>query len=298
MGSVLPDALESGAARARAFAFLDGLLEMGCTAFDMAASYMLGGTERLFGAWMASRRNRDLLYLVSKGGHPYPVVGRHRLGRRALSADLDGSLRRLRVERIDLYLLHKDDDMEPLESILETMTAFTSSGKIVGWGVSNWTHARIRAMAAIAKGAGVAGASASSPHFSLVRWTQPPWPGSVSIAGEEGADGRAYHEETQLPVLAWSPLGGGFFGSGRHAAPYANAANEERRRRAEALGAKRAASAAQVALAYLLHQPFPVFAVVAARTADHMKRNVDATAIRLSPGELRWLEGGEGVSPA
>ena len=153
-------------------------------------------------------------------------------------------------------------------------------------------------MSSLAGRAGVAGISASSPHYSLVRWTPPPWPGSVSIAGEEGAGGRAYHEETQLPVLAWSPLGGGFFGAGRHAGPYASAANQGRKERAAAVGARRGASAAQVALAYLFHQPFPVFAVVAARSADHMKRNVEATTIGLSPEEVRWLESGDGSSPA
>ena len=298
MGSVLPDALARGADRATAFAFLDGLLEMGCSAFDLAASYMLGGTERLFGAWMASRRNRDRLFLVTKGGHPYPVLGRHRLGRRALSADLEGSLRRLGVERVDLYLLHKDDETEPLEPILETMTAFVDSGKIAAWGVSNWTLGRLRAISELATAEGLAGISASSPHHSLVRWTRPPWPGSVSIAGDEGAGARAYHEETQLPVLAWSPLGGGFFGGGLHAGPYASAPNEGRRRRAEALGARRGATASQVALAYLFHQPFPVFAVSAARSAEHMKRNIEATTMRLSPGEVRWLESGDGDLPA
>jgi aryl-alcohol dehydrogenase-like predicted oxidoreductase len=298
MGRALPDAFVGRADRERAFAFLDALFEMGCTSFDLAASYMLGGTERLFGAWMASRGHRDRLYLVSKGGHPHPIFGRHRLGRRALWADLEGSLRRLRVDRLDLYLLHKDDVSEPLESILETMTVCLRQGKIAAWGVSNWTDDRVRAMSELAGRTGAAGLSASSPHDSLVRWTRPPWPGSVSIAGDEGASGRAYHEETQLPVLAWSPLGGGFFGAGMRAGPYASTANLARRVRAEVLGARLGASAAQVALAYLFHQPFPVFAVTASRSAAHMKQSMDAVTIRLSRDEVLWLESGDGDPPA
>ncbi len=303
MGSLLPDMLIAGSGRARAFSFLDDLAEMGCTAFDLAASYMLGGTERLFGGWMASRANRGRLYLISKGGHPYPVVGQHRLGPRALTADLHASLARLRVERLDLYLLHKDDETEPLGSILETMTAFAQQGRVAAWGVSNWSHERIRDLAALAGAGGVSGPSASSPHFSLFAWNDAPWPGSVSIAGDAGATARAYHERTRLPVLAWSPLGGGFVSSrngtraGRQQA-YATPQNEARRERAETLATKHGRTAAQVALAYLYHHPFQVHAVVAARSTAHMRSNLEATTLRLSVDEVRWLETGEGTLPA
>jgi aryl-alcohol dehydrogenase-like predicted oxidoreductase len=279
---------------------LDGILELGCSAFDVAASYRVGGTERLIGGWIASRRNRDRLFLISKGAHPYPIVQPHRLNPQALSADLHASLKRLRTERVDLYLLHRDDENAPLEPLLETLTMFQRQGKLGAWGVSNWTHQRIRALSMLAQSAGVPSVAASSPHFSLLEWVKPPWNGCVSIAGESHSEARAYYETAQLPVLAWSPLGSGFFSprrgwasASRSLRTYGSRSNFARRRRAEELAKKYDRSPAQIALAYLYSQPFPVFAVVAASTTQHMMSNLEATSLRLSMNEIRWLEMGD-----
>jgi aryl-alcohol dehydrogenase-like predicted oxidoreductase len=305
MGSVFPNPLLAASDREREYELLDDMEELGCTAFDLAASYQAGGTERFIGGWIASRRNRDRLFLISKGGHPYPIVRPHRIDSGALSADLHASLRRLRTECIDLYLLHKDDETAPIEPILETMTTFQRQGKVGAWGVSNWRHPRIRALAALARSAGLPSLAASSPHFSLLEWVKPPWRGSVSIAGEANREARAYYVTEQLPVLAWSPLGSGFFSPHRSGMAgwrtrraYGSPSNAARKERAGALARKYACSPAQIALAYLYHQPFPVFAVVAASTAQHMKSNLEAATLRLSAGDIRWLESGEGMLPS
>lgn len=299
LGSVLPDALVSEGDRARAFRYLDDMVEAGCPAFDLAASYQLGGTERLFGGWIRSRRNRDKIFLITKGGHPYPIVRPHRVTAAALRDDLHASLRRLQTERVDLFLLHRDDPDAPLEPILHMLAALEREGKFVAWGVSNWTHPRIRALDALAPSAGLSHPAASSPHFSLAEWTTTPWKGSTSIAGDANREARAFYESTQLPVLAWSPLGRGFFstpeGSG---GTYGTAANLARKRRAEELGRRVHATAAQIALAYVLRQPFPVFAIVATSMPEKMRSNLEAAQIPLSGSEARWLESGEGPPPS
>lgn len=303
LGSVLPDALISAADRARAFRYLDGMLEAGCPAFDLAASYQLGGTERLFGGWIDSRRNRDDLFLITKGGHPYPVVRPHRLTAGAIREDLHASLRRLRVERVDLFLLHRDDPGAPLEPILASLEALEREGKFAAWGVSNWSHERIRTLDAMAPAAGLSRPRASSPHFSLLEWTSPPWKGSASISGDANREARAFHERTQLPVFAWSPLGSGFFSpsgerpEGDSIRTYGTALNLARRQRAEDLGRKHDATAAQVALAYLFRHPFPVFAIVSTRTPEKMRKNLEAGDVSLSENEARWLDSGEGPRP-
>jgi len=295
LGSVLPDALVSAASREAAFRTLDAMLELGCTALDIAASYMIGGTERLLGAWMASRRNRDKLLLITKGGHPVPVLQPHRLTPRAITEDLHASLRRLRTERVELYLLHRDDPTAALEPLVESLSGHQRAGKIGAWGVSNWTHERLQAIDAIARKADVPGVAASSPHFSLAEWTGVPWKGCISIAGDANRDARAFYERTQLPVLAWSPLGRGFFSSRPGSDDdriYGSPVNLARRQRAEELGRKQDATAAQIALAYLLCQSFPVHAVVSC-SVQNMKRNLQARELRLSAAELQWLESGE-----
>jgi aryl-alcohol dehydrogenase-like predicted oxidoreductase len=296
LGSVLPDALVSAGARDAVFRYLDGALEVGCFALDVAASYQVGGTERVIGRWIAARGNRDRLYLVTKGGHPFPVVEPHRLSPKALAADLEASLRRLRTDRIDLYLLHRDDPTTPLESIAQTMASFQRRGEIRAWGVSNWTHERIRALDAVARAQGGPPIAASSPHFSLAEWVRVPWKGCVSIAGASGGDARSFYASSQMPVLAWSPLGRGFFSAGPPPAGgvYGCPLNAERRRRAQRLAAERGVSAAQIALAYLVSQPFPVYAVVATSSAERLKDNLRGAEIRLTAEEIASLDGSGG----
>ena len=294
-GSPLSSSLYPGFDRKRSWSLLDGAVDIGCTAFDTAASYQAGGTERFIGSWISSRRNRDRLFIISKGGHPHPFSWNHRLTPREISADLNGSLRRLGTERLDLYLLHRDDERAPLEPIVETMTTLQQQGKIRAWGVSNFTHVRVRSIIGLAQKVGATSPAASSPHFSLLEWVTPPWRGCVSIAGEGHREAREYYEREQMPVLAWSPLGSGFFSlSGRPSKTYASPANVGRRRRAEELAKKYNRTSAQIALAYLYNQPFPVFAVVAASSVERMQLNLEATTLRLTPRETRWLELGEG----
>ena len=291
LGSVLPDRLAGRSGRERDLRTLDALVEAGCAAFDLAASYQLGGTERLFGHWLESRRLRDQLFLVGKGGHPYPGVRPNRLTPAALSADLESSLRRLRIERLDLYLLHRDFPGAPLEPIVRTLAAAHRAGKIGGWGVSNWSVARIEALQSAARAEGLPPMAASSPHLSLVDWVRSPWSGSVSIAGPAGREARSFYARTRLPVLAWSPLGAGFLTSDVQGGPYGGPANVARRERARALARERGWTVAQVALAYLFSQPFPVSAVVAASSGEKMRENVAAAGFRLTAAEVEVLEG-------
>jgi aryl-alcohol dehydrogenase-like predicted oxidoreductase len=308
LGSVLPPRLSSQSDCNRLFLYLDGLLNIGCWIFDTAASYQLGGTERLIGNWTKSRKNRDQLYLISKGAHPYPLIRPNRLNPAAIASDLHASLRRLQTEHLDLYLLHKDHPRAPLEPILEVFTKFQKQGKIKAWGVSNWSHSRIAAMNQLARKSGLPPMAASSPHFSLASWIRMPWSQSVSLAGEENQDERAYYEKEQLSVLAWSPLGHGFFSNWIESKQewnsnaetlrvYGSPANFQRRERAQALAQKYNVSCPQIALAYLFHQKFPVFAVVSASTVEKMKKNLEATRLRLLEDEVRWLEDGRNPSP-
>lgn len=180
------------------FYFLDSLLEAGFSAFDLAASYQLGGTERLFGAWLKARQNRSRLFLISKGGHPYPIVAPHRITPQALQADLEASLKRLQTDYLDLYLLHRDHPDADLPAIADFLIRAKQSGKTKAYGVSNWHHDRISKL-----GLDIA---ASSPHFSLAAWNKPPWKGCVSIAGDCAA--QDFYANTQIPVLAWAPIRG------------------------------------------------------------------------------------------
>jgi aryl-alcohol dehydrogenase-like predicted oxidoreductase len=294
MGSVLPGSLGSASERERAFRYLDGVLQIGCRALDTAASYQLGGTERLIGSWMRSRHNRDRVFLITKGANGYPILRPHRVTPGAIAGDLEASLRRLKTDYVDLFLLHRDDRKAPLEPILETLAALQNRGKFRAWGVSNWSHDRVRAIDALAESAGLPSVVASSPHFSLAEWVTEPWKDCVSISGDANREARAFYATTQLPVLAWSPLGNGFFSSRSNGGrTYESPANLGRKQRVELLARKYDVKPVQIALAYLFNQPLRVFAVVATRSLENMQSNLEAATMRISEAEVRWLESGE-----
>lgn len=292
LGSMLP-----GLHRDRDFAFLDGVRALGLTAFDTAAVYQGGGSERTMGAWIRTRNNRNELFLISKGLHPGRFTGCSRFHASALRRDVEGSLRRLGVDQIDLYLLHRDSPEEPFEPVMDELAHLVKTGKLAAFGVSNWSHARLGAARRYCTSRGQPQPVASSPHFSLLQWVKVPWPGCISIAGPAGSLARAYYTAEQVPVLAWSPLGSGFFSLRNEIAHgtacqlvYGSEANRLRRLRVNALAARRGVPASAVALAYVLGQPFPSSVIVAASSVERMAENLRAVDLQLSPDELRELE--------
>lgn len=295
LGSLLPDALVPAKSREKELKFLDACLELGCTAFDAAALYQLGGTERLLGAWVDSRRIRDRVFLITKGAHPNPVLGTSHFSAQDVEAELHGSLRRLRTDYVDLYLLHRDDPKRPFDEVIDALARLQKEGKVRAYGVSNWELPRLQQAHAYTVAKGLPPLAANSPHYSLFEWTKRPWPGTVSLAGADQQAARAWHAEVKLPVFAWSPLGHGYLSDppSRHGrAHYGNAVNDGRKQRAQELAKKKGASVGDLALAFLFHQPFPVHAVVASTKPDRMKKNLDAAKLTLTPEEVRFLDGG------
>jgi 1-deoxyxylulose-5-phosphate synthase len=146
---------------------------------------------------------------------------------------------------------------------------------------SNWTTRRLEEAAAFV---------CSSPELSLAVPNEPPWPGCVSI--HDPAE-LAWYARKQLPVLAWSSQAAGFFAGvadGHVERVYQSPANAERLRRAEQLGETKGFTANQVALAWVLHQPFPIHAVIGPRTVDELRDSVRALEVELTGDETRWLD--------
>lgn len=294
LGSVLPGGI-GPANDYETFRVLDELLAAGAEALDTAASYQLGGSERLLGDWLVSRRVRDNLFIVSKGGHPYPIVRPNRLGIDDIAGDLHASLKRLRTDRLDLYLLHRDHPAANLEKLALALDEHRRLGKIGAWGVSNWQHDRILAFERTAASLGVPGPCVSSPHFSLAEWSTPPWKGCVSIAGASQKVAREFYARSGMPVLAYSALGRGFFSSAPKSSlqpAYLHASNYAKKLRAVELAERLNVQPTQIALAYLFHQPFPVHPIIAVGSAMHFRTNQEAADIHLSPEDCRWLEHG------
>ncbi len=296
-GVTLPGALRG----TQALALLDRAFELGIRALDTAAIYQLGGSERLLGHWMHGAGIRDRICLIGKGGHP-SLLGRARLGRGDLERDLQASLRRLRTDRLDLYLLHRDAPGAPLEPIAETLWSFVADGRIRAYGVSNWTHERFTALHELAVSGKQPPPAASSPQFSLPRWMTTPYPGCVSIGGPDGAAAfRAYRAAGAL-VLAWSPLGGGWLrapGGRASGRAYRGADNDARHARLTALAERIGCTPAQAGLAWVIAHGRNLHAIVGTRRPERLAELQGALGLSLSAEQIAWLaDGGDETAPA
>jgi aryl-alcohol dehydrogenase-like predicted oxidoreductase len=267
---------------------LDEWVRLGGNAIDTARVYGDGAAERDLGAWLASRPDvRDELILISKGAHP--AGERRRVTPEDIAADLAASLDAL-GRPLDIYMLHRDDPHLPVGPIMDTLNEHVRAGRVRALGASNWTCARIDEANAYAADHGLTGFCCSSPHLSLATQNEEHWDDTRSA---RDPDIFAWHERGGLPLFAWSAQARGFFAGHESESVdrvYDNADNRERRRRAAELAGRLGCTANQVALAWVLAQPFPVYAVIGARTVTQLREAVGALEISLTGEDLAWLD--------
>jgi len=284
-------------------ALLDGIYGLGCNTFDTAHGYGSGESERVLGQWLKTRGVRDQVVVITKGCHPN--ADRKRVTPYDLTSDLHDSLARLQSDYIDLYLLHRDDPAVPVGPLVETLNEHKAAGKIRAFGGSNWSQRRLIEVNEYAATHGLTPFAASSPNFSLAEAVKEPWPDCISISADHEA--RAWYEQNQMPLFAWSSFAGGFF-SGRFrrdnldtfdqyldkvcVASYCYEDNFKRLERAQQMAQEKGISVPQVAMAYVLSQPLNLFALVGCNTADEFADNLRALEIRLTAEEMGWLESG------
>jgi diketogulonate reductase-like aldo/keto reductase len=237
-----------GARAAEADALRLGL-DLGMALIDTAEMYGDGGAEEVVGEALAGRR--DAAFVVSK-------VLPHNAGRRALKAALTRSLRRLRTDRIDLYLLHWRGNV-PLAETVAALEAEREAGRLLAWGVSNFDADDMAELAALPAGGQCAtdqvlyNPEARGIEFDLLPWCA----------------GRG------MPVMAYSPVG-----------------QAGRLLRAPALrevARRHGATPAQVALAWALRHP-AVIAIPKAADAAHVRENAAAAALALSAADLADID--------
>ncbi len=221
---------------------LDRFYEAGGRALDVANVYGDGESQRAIGKWLASRGVRHELVLYGKGCHPphcSPDV---------VTAEVDKALLELGVDRLDTFMLHRDDPAAPVESFADALLAPLAAGKIGSFGVSNWTLARFGELVDYLDRIGERRPLAFSNHFSLGKMVSPTWPGCLSITRTE-LQSLAGAGHT---VLAWASLAMGYF-AGRDAPNWDCPENEARRGRARDLAERLGTTPNAVALSYVLH---------------------------------------------
>lgn len=289
------------------FAVFDAFVEAGGNFLDTAHIYAAwiqdgwGASERTVGEWLRVHGARDQVILATKGGHP-PLdnMALGRCSRACIEQDLNESLDRLGVESVDLYWLHRDDpDLSPGE-IIETLASIAREGRIACYGASNWVASRIEAANAYAAEHGLPPFVSSQPGWALADHETDKTSPSPMLYLDESM--RQWHVRTGFPLVAYSSQAGGFFSVDNVAwartgcvgpIPKRKAcdtpANRRRLLKAIELADDKGVTANQIALAYLLSQPFPVFAIIGTGRPDHAREALAASALRLSEAQCASL---------
>ncbi|MFC0470766.1 aldo/keto reductase [Halalkalibacter kiskunsagensis] len=273
---------------------LDRYFAIGGNTIDTAHIYCGGESEVAIGKWMNDRNNREDVIILTKGAH-HDQHG-PRVNPEAITKDLFESLERLGTDYIDLYALHRDDPSVPVSVIIDILNEHISAGRIKAIGGSNWTVERLQEANEYAASKGLVGFSFSSPNLSLAKANEPFWAGCVSA----DATDCKWHKEHQLPLLSWSSQARGFF-TGRFTPEdqsnedivrvFYSDANWDRLRRAEQLATEKGVSTIQIALAYVLNQPFPTCALIGAQNEEELRSCFEGAEIVLTQDEVKWLEG-------
>ena len=225
-------------------------IELGMTLIDTAEMYGDGRAETVVADAIAGQR--DKIFIVTKA---YP----HNATRERLPQACERSLKRLRVDVVDLYLLHWRERRTPLGETVEAFEKLRAQGKIRYWGVSNFDLSDMNELLAIKNGGNCAtnqvlyNLEQRGIEFDLVPWQR----------------------EHKIPIMAYSPVG-----HGRRLLE--NAALKK-------IAERNSATTAQIALAYLLRQP-NMIAIPQASNPAHVRDNARSIDVHLKDVDLLDLD--------
>jgi aryl-alcohol dehydrogenase-like predicted oxidoreductase len=289
-----PELFGQGESRDEAFALMDAAWAAGINVFDTAASYGGGRSESWVGDWRRTREEPVLLstkVFWSVTGDPDD----RGLGRERILRELDGSLARLGVDRVDLYLTHEPDEDTPIEETLRALDEAARAGKVGAIGASNLDAT------------GLAQALETSTSLGLARygWVQ----NEYSLLRREVEGGiLPICEREGLGFTPFSPLAGGWltgkyrrgeaYPSGSRMTlrpdPYEDLVNEETFRGLEAFAGAAAdlgVEPATLAVAWVLAHPQVTSVVVGPRRPEQLATAVAAIELELSPAQRDELAG-------
>jgi aryl-alcohol dehydrogenase-like predicted oxidoreductase len=289
---------------------LDRFVEAGGTLVDTADVYSRGTSEKIVGRWLADRPAdmRERVVLATKGrfamGDGPNEVG---LSRRHLATALDDSLRRLGVERVDLYQVHAYDPLTPLEETLRFLDDAVRAGKIHYTGLSNYAGWQLQRAVGVAEHRGLVSPVTLQPQYNLLA-REIEW----EIVPAAEANG--------LGLLPWSPLGGGWLtgkyqrderptgatrlgeNPERGVEAYDGRSRTERTWRVvdevRSVADEVGVSMAQVALAWLVDRPTVTSVILGARTVEQLEDNLGAAGLHLSEEHTRRLDEASDPAPA
>ena len=271
--------------------FIRRALELGINFFDTADMYSRGRSEEVLGRALRDFAQRDQVIVATKVFFPMgPGPNDRGLSRRHILEAIDASLRRLGMEYVDLYQIHRFDPQTPIEETLSALNDVVRAGKARHIGASSMFAWQLMRMLATSDRHGWLRFATMQNHYNL-----------------------AYREEERemlplcrtegLGVLPWSPLARGLLAGSRPSVDskattraehddysrrlYDDALDMPVVQRLREVAGGRGIPMAQVALAWLLHQPAVVAPIIGATKVQHLDDAVAAVDIQLEPVEIQ-----------
>lgn len=285
---------------AEARRLVDICLEAGVTLFDSADIYSGGAAEEVLGA--AIRGRRDEVLISTKATFRF-AEGPNDVGssRHHLIRAVEGALRRLDTDHIDLFQLHGFDALTPVEEVLATLDDLVRAGKIRYVGVSNFSGWHLMKSIAVAERYGYPRYVAHQAYYSLVgreyEWELMP------LALDQG-----------VGAVVWSPLGWGrLTGKLRRGQPLPETSRLHKTAEAgppvpdeylfrvvdalEAVAAETGKSIPQIALNWLLQRPTVATVIIGARNEEQLRQNLSAVGWTLTAEQVARLDAASAVTP-
>lgn len=281
------------------FAVMDAYVEAGGNLIDTADVYSRwaegnpgGVSEEIIGAWMKERGNRHGIVLATKvRGQMWEGPNGAGLSRGHILRAIEGSLRRLQTDYIDLYQTHAYDDDTPIEETMRALDDLVRAGKVRYVGCSNYPAWRLMEALWSSDGQGLVSYVSLQPHYNLVH--------RAEFERELAKVVEAYG----IGVIPYSPLAGGFL-TGKYRRdqplpPSARAARIQERYfsernfalldRMEEIGRARGQGIPQVALGWLLGSPRITAPIIGANSVEQLQASLAAAGYRLTEEEMQAL---------
>jgi aryl-alcohol dehydrogenase (NADP+) len=274
--------------------FISRALEHGITFFDTADMYSRGVSEHVLGHALKDFTKRDQVVIATKAYYPMGDGPNDRgLSRRHLLDAIDGSLRRLGTDYVDLYQIHRFDRETPIEETLEALHDIVKAGKARYIGASSMFAWQFMKMLAVADAHGWTRFVSMQNHYNLVY-------------REEEREMLPLCREEGIGVIPWSPLARGFLAGNRRGGAHGETTRAKTDEFAHELyyadtdfaiadrvgeaARNRGVKPTQIALAWLLAKPGVTAPIIGASKLPHLDEAVAALDIRLDAADITFLE--------
>ena len=280
------------------FKMLDLYVAEGGNVIDTGRYYGAGRSEGILKEWFDARDNRDELIIMDKACHPIITEdGVHhpeywRVKPDIITDDLHQSLLRTGCDHFDLYLMHRDDPNVPVGDIMDRLELHRQEGLIRAYGVSNWEIDRVAEAVAYCEEKGYQGISVNNPSYSLATVMKTRWPGCV-YADDAYAQ---WHKGKDVTLSSWAAQAHGFFADiyGENAPQdikdaFFSEDNFEKLARCKKLAAHYGVDSINLALAYVMCQPFDTVAIIGSRSRTEFDSCIQTLSLKLTPAELAYL---------